>query len=288
MRSSDGSLEQVEAEVATSFATVRLVWFDLREPPDQITQWDRYRLDLCMTPRPLNMRASYGNHWEAHRFVRVGDMFLVPPGEPIHIKADSPVLQTSIICEIDPTLLHEWIGFELDWTSRRLESTLDISSNTIRHLLRRLAEETRAPRFGSAKFLEFVAGQLAIEIGRHFEGVMDTPVSGGLASWRLRIIDERLGEPGKPPTLVEMAELCSLSVRQLTRGFRTSRGCSIGEYVAQTRIDNAKRLLASGHGVKAIAHSLGFSSVASFSRVFRLVAGLTPRQFLHRVLRGKE
>jgi AraC family transcriptional regulator len=76
-----------------------------------------------------------------------------------------------------------------------------------------------------------------------------------------------------------------LSVRQLTRGFRASRGRSIGDYVAQSRIDHAKRLLATKQSVKAISYSLGFASPSSFSFAFRRATGETPREFRQRAQR---
>src|SRR3546814_18606710 len=69
---------------------------------------------------------------------------------------------------------------------------------------------------------------LGIELARYCERINDVQSGGGLSSWRLRLIDERLHEGRDAPTLTELAELCKLSVRQLTRGFRASRGCSIG------------------------------------------------------------
>jgi AraC family transcriptional regulator len=84
------------------------------------------------------------------------------------------------------------------------------------------------------------------------------------------------------PTLAELAALCRLSVRQLTRGFRASRGCSVGEYVAQSQVDHARQLLARDESVKAVAHSLGFSSPSKFSSAFRRATGQTPRQFRQR------
>jgi AraC family transcriptional regulator len=68
-------------------------------------------------------------------------------------------------------------------------------------------------------------------------------------------------------------------VRQLTRGFRASRGCSIGDYIASRRLDHAKQLLATGQSVKAIAYSLGFASPSSFCFAFRRATGQTPREF---------
>jgi AraC-like DNA-binding protein len=74
-------------------------------------------------------------------------------------------------------------------------------------------------------------------------------------------------------------ELCKLSVRQLTRGFRVSRGCSIGDYVANNRIERAKRLLASAQSIKTIAYSLGFNSSSGFCFAFRRATGMTAGEF---------
>jgi AraC family transcriptional regulator len=134
--------------------------------------------------------------------------------------------------------------------------------------------------------VELIAGQLAIELGRYCAEITDTVTTGGLAPWRLRLIDERLSEIGQSPTLTELAGLCKMSVRQMTRGFRKSRGCSIGEHVARARLKSAQQMLATNQSVKAIAYSLGFASPSSFSYAFRRAVGETPREFRQRELRG--
>ena len=170
-------------------------------------------------------------------------------------------------------------------SDRRLEASLDISSAQIRSLILRLGEEARHPGFASQMLAELIAGQMAIELFRYCAAITDGPATGGLAPWRLRIIDERLAELRAAPTLAELAGLCDLSVRQLTRGFRASRGCSIGEYVAQSQIDHAKRLLATDESIKSIAYSLGFASPSNFSCAFRRATGQTPREFRQSELR---
>src|SRR3546814_11762137 len=105
-----------------------------------------------------------------------------------------------------------------------------------------LAQETRHPGFASKVLVELLVAQLGIELARYCERINDVQSGGGLSSWRLRLIDERLHEVRDAPTLTELAELCTLSVRQLTRGFRASRGCSIGSYVANSRIEHAKQM----------------------------------------------
>jgi AraC family transcriptional regulator len=134
--------------------------------------------------------------------------------------------------------------------------------------------------------VELIAGQLAIELARYCTSIADGPVTGGLTPWRLRLIDERIREVHKAPTLMELAALCGISVRQLTRAFRASRGCSIRQYVALSQVDHARRLLATEEPVKGIAYSLGFSSSSKFAFAFRRATGETPREFRQRVLRA--
>lgn len=269
-------------------ATTRIVRFSVPAPPDTVMRFDGYHLNLSLTPRPTNMRARFCDRWDRHRFEKVGDLFLIPPGEIVHMKGDSPAVHASIICDINADMLHDWLGFSIDWSDRRLLAVLNISGNSIRRHMRRLAEESRNPGVGTAKQIEMLSGLLALEVGRFCDAVVDTPVIGGLASWRLRLIDERLAVKQVSPPLPELAALCSISVRQLTRGFRVSRGCTLGDYIMQNRIETAKRLLQEDCSVKSIAHDLGFASPSSFAHAFRRMSGLTPRQFLHRVYRARE
>src|SRR5882724_6549906 len=274
----------VEAELRVPAATVQLCRFNFVEPIAGLLQDDGYRLDLCLTPRLRNARACYFDHWGPHRFERIGDMFLLPPSEPMQAASDCG-RQLSVVCQLRPEPIRSWFGGDLEWTDGRLKATLDIPDPNIRGLLLRLAEEARHPGFASEMLVELIAAQMAIELGRYCAAITEGPATGGLAPWRLRLIDERLNEVAEPPTLAELARLCKLSVRQLTRGFRASRSCSIGDHVARSRLDNAKQLLATDQSVKSISYALGFASPSSFSYAFRRSVGETPRQFRQRVLR---
>ena len=95
----------------------------------------------------------------------------------------------------------------------------------------------------------------------------------------MRLIDERLSEQRKAPALSELASLCKLSIRQLTRGFKASRGLSIGDYMASRRMDYAKRMLSGEDSMKSIAYTLGFATPAAFSCAFRRATGVKPSEF---------
>lgn len=273
----------VEAELHTPLAKVWLVHLDLPEPSDDIfLERDDYWLDLCLTPRPRDSRACYREHWGPHRFERIGECFLVPPGEVLHAKSE-PGRQTSIVCQFSAEPVRAFLEEDLEWSDQRLLASLDIPSANLRGLMMRLGEEARRPGFSSATLCELITGQMAIELFRFATDITGAPVSGGLAPWRLRIIDERLAEIQAPPTLEEIARLCDLSVRQLTRAFRISQGCSIGKYMARRQIERARRLLATDETIKAIAVSLGFASPANFSQAFRRATGQSPREFRHKL-----
>ena len=275
----------IEAELRASTATIQVVHFHLLEPVERALREERaYRLDLCLTPRLLNARACYSDRWAPHRFERIGKVFLLPPGETMQARSECG-RQASIVCQLLPEPISNWLGADLEWTDTRLAAALDIPDATIRGLLMRLAEEARHPGFASQTLVELIVAQLAIELGRYCAAITDGPATGGLAPWRLRLIDERLKEIHDTPTLAELAGLCKLSVRQLTRGFRASRGRSIGDHVAQTRLDSAMRQLATDQSVKAVAYSLGFASPSSFCYAFHRAVGETPREYRKRVLR---
>jgi AraC family transcriptional regulator len=271
---------RVASEVRVPVATAQLVQFDVMDPLD-IVMMDRdaYWLELCLQPRPRDARACYLDHWTAQRFERIGKVYLLPPGETIRTRSGGGPAHTSILCHLRPEPMRAWYDGELTWTDRRLEASLDIPDANVRALLLRLAEEVRHPGFAGSMLVELIAAQLVIELGRYFVQFDDTPRTGRLAQWRLELIDGRLRDAESIPTLAELAALCNISVRQLTRGFRTSRGCSIGEYVADCRIERAKQLLARDQSIKAIASSLGFTSSSAFCFAFRRTTGLTPGEF---------
>lgn len=270
----------IDAEIRVPLATAQLVRFDVFGPAAGVLpEGEDYRIDLSLTPRPSNARGCYHTHWNPHRFERLGKVYVLPPHETMQARSDGASSQTSILCHVKPDAMPE----ELLWNDRRLEASLDVRDSNVRALLLRLAHETRHPGFASKVLVELLVAQLGIELARYCERINDVPNSGGLSTWRLRLIDERLREVRDAPTLTELAELCKLSVRQLTRGFRASRGCSIGSYVASSRIDHAKHMLLRDESVKAVSYSLGFSSPSSFCYAFRRATGVTPREFRQRI-----
>ncbi len=275
----------IEAERSVENATTQLVRYHFIEPPDNPLFRDNiYRLELSLSPRPLNSRACYADSWRSDRFEPIGSIFLVPPERALHAKSDSAGKARVILCQLQPEMLHQWLETDLEWDDNRLTACLDIRNPNIRQLMLRLADEVKHPGFASDAYIELLTGQLGIELGRFCNVIPATPDRGGLSPWRLRLIDQRLREGNAAPSLTELSDICGLSVRQLARAFKISRGCSIGAYIANHRMERARNLLAGEDSIKRIASSLGFSSPASFCYAFRRATGLTPGEFRKKLL----
>jgi|HubBroStandDraft_1064217.scaffolds.fasta_scaffold00032_59 AraC family transcriptional regulator len=286
MRQFTEASAKVTAELLSNAARAQIV--EMLGPYDHLVPvHDAFCVVLRLTPGSHDVRACYPDRWGEHRFERVGDLFVIPPGEVMHVRSEIG-RTTGISCRFDPLLLSKWFDDDLEWTQWRLEAGLAVHDESIRHHMNRLAREVRHPGFASETLLELIASQLVIELRRHRDSVDRDSGKSGLAKWRLLLIDDRVRELGKAPSLSEIANLCGLSVRQLSRGFRASRLCSIGHYIEASRIENAKRLLLSGQCAKAVAYTMGFSSPSSFSYAFHRATGMSPSRFQAALSEGEE
>ena len=273
------NLATVNAELQLPSATVQLLQKDAQELCEGIFRPDNvYWLELALTPRGPDARARYADIWGAHRYTRVGPVLMMMPEHIVQFELQTWP-QTSLVCQLHADAVRNRCQMDFEWTDRQLEACLNIPNPVIHDLLRRLAHELRHPAASSEMLAEALVIQLSIEVGRFCASLGKSRDVGGLSPWRLQIIDKRLAGIGSPPSLQELASLCNISIRQLTRGFRISRGSSIGDYLAQTRIEIAKRQLAEGRPIKSLAREMGFSSSSSFTQLFYRVTGLTPTQF---------
>jgi AraC family transcriptional regulator len=283
-RNARGAME-IEAALCAPSARVQVVHYHFFEPPDSRLHVEgQFRIELCLGRRHRSARGCFHDHWGLHRFERIGSLFVVPPDLNLLARSDEAHSLTSIVCELKAEPLLTLFDSPLpEPTEGHLLGSLDVRNVMTRDLLLRLAAEVRSPGFASEMLVELLAGQLAIELFRHGATISEPSVRGGLASWQLRTIDERLAEPSKAPTLAALAALCRISIRQLTRAFRTSRGCSIGAYVADSATEHAKRLLTRGDSVTSVSRTLGFATVSSFCLAFRRAIGMTPGEYRQRL-----
>lgn len=272
---------RIEGEISTGIGQVKLVRTFWDAPIDKSATTRDHHLQLSLMPTSSRAEGCFPEHWGPHRFEPIGEMFFLPSGEYIRTRSNCRD-QNAIVCTFIPDAVAPWFGPQMQWTDGRLQAMLDISNANIRRLLFRMGEEIRSPGFATVTMVELMARQVAVELARHFMGMEGDQATGGLTPWRLRLIDDRLANGPGTPSLEELAGLCNISVRHLTRAFRISRGRSIGSYVADHRVDEAKNLLAAGMSVKEVAFTIGFTAPSNFAAAFRRATGETPREYRQR------
>lgn len=82
-------------------------------------------------------------------------------------------------------------------------------------------------------------------------------------------------------TCEEIADYCSVSVKQLNRLFIKFEKQSLFDYIHTQKIALAKEYLLSGKKLqKEIAQELGFASVSYFNKFFTRYEKMTPKQFI--------
>ncbi|WP_438444119.1 helix-turn-helix domain-containing protein [Gorillibacterium sp. sgz5001074] len=84
----------------------------------------------------------------------------------------------------------------------------------------------------------------------------------------------------EPVTLQELARQAGLSVRQFSRLFRQQTGLSFSGYLQMCRVEAACRLLQTTRmSIRDTAHSVGYTDLKFFHRLFKRITGVTPLSY---------
>lgn len=94
-----------------------------------------------------------------------------------------------------------------------------------------------------------------------------------------RICTELLSNPGDQRSLKEWGSFVGATSRTLTRLFQAEMGMPFTTWRQQLRIIDAVPRLISGERVGLISESLGYSSQASFTAMFKRVTGKVPSHY---------
>lgn len=167
-----------------------------------------------------------------------------------------------------------------DWGRVPLHEAMHLCGGQIEWLLRRMYREIREPDFATVPVVETLAKQLAVEILRKFHPhcADQSRFVGGLSARHKRLIRERLHSPEPLPGREELAHLCDMTVRHLSRAFRTETGQTLGRYIDSVMVGRAKTLLMAGVPVRDVAASIGYANSSSFTSAFRRATGLLPSE----------
>lgn len=88
-----------------------------------------------------------------------------------------------------------------------------------------------------------------------------------------------VGRPERQHTTVSLAREVGLSERHLSRQFREAYGMSPRRYLTRVRMQRAASLLRTTRlGIEQVAQTVGYSSFATFDKLFKRAFGITPSE----------
>ena len=99
----------------------------------------------------------------------------------------------------------------------------------------------------------------------------------------LRVAHAVLKAPHENRSLEDWARRAGLSVRSLSRLFRSETALSFAQWRQQARLVSALDRLANGEAVGAVADSLGYSTPSNFIAMFRRAFGESPGRYFRQV-----
>ena len=150
----------------------------------------------------------------------------------------------------------------------------------VRNRLRAIfVEQTRRREGGDSVILSQLIELLVFLSRTYAEHRALSPTDPGAAAFAgsLRYLDENFYRPVK---IEELAGLANMSYRSYTEQFKRRTGKTVTQYLAERRVEYAKRLMLETDDILFASAEAGFGDLTHFYRVFKKLAGITPKQFI--------
>jgi len=215
-----------------------------------------------------------------------GDTAIIPAGLSWVCRVEGSEMPNMLLLYLRPLFVRSAAG-ELDFSHETgLTPQIGFRDNQICHVAMSLLHELNEANVVGRLYADSLATGLAIQLVRHYSSLKDVHVGhGGMAPHKLRqaiaLIDHHLSdeEEGRVALRV-VAGAVRMSYFHFSRAFKQSMGMTATNYIAERRIERAKKMLEETElPISEIALRSGFSSQSHFTTAFRRLAGNTPKAF---------
>ena len=245
--------------------------------------------DHCMV---LNLGTPFLTHVYPgkRRFegrIASNEVAIIPAGSSWTCRSEGPDAPAMLLLYLRPLFVRA-AARELNFPHNETGLTPQIGfrDKHICHVAMSLLHELNEANVVGRLYADSLATGLAIQLVRHYSSLKDVHVGhGGMAPHKLRkaiaLIDHHLSdeEEGRV-ALRAVARDVRMSYFHFSRAFKQAMGMTATNYIAERRIERAKRMLEETElPISEIALRSGFSSQSHFTTAFRRLAGATPKAF---------
>jgi AraC family transcriptional regulator len=273
---------QSEARIQVADIRAEVGKFEWPRPVETRDCAPEHQLSLSISRRPSRSQIRHDLGDSSKRFADVGDIVFFPASIPFCGRSEGGQ-QRLLTCRFASERWSSLLPNHASWSDVDLKAAVDVKDLKLRSNLIRMSQEVLNPGFASSALLEALLGAALVDLARYLKrrGPGEKLGNGGLAAWQLRRLKERINtfEIGTP-SIAELARLCGISARHLTRSFKQAQGATLHRYIEEIRLTRARSLLVDTDlPLKAISWRLGFAHPSSFSSAFQRAIGQTPSAF---------
>jgi len=219
--------------------------------------------------------------------VVAGEMAIIPAGSSWVCRTEGAEPPDMLLLYLRPLFVRSAAGeLNLSHNDIGLTPQVGFKDKHICHVALSLLHELNEANVVGRLYADSLATGLAIQLVRRYSSLKDVHVGhGGMAPHKLRqavaLIDHHLSDEEEGRVALRgVARAVSMSYFHFSRAFKQSMGMTATNYIAERRIERAKKMLEETElPISEIALRSGFSSQSHFTTAFRRLAGATPKAF---------
>lgn len=211
-----------------------------------------------------------------------GDLAFMARARSHELKTTIGVTLVSGVYQLWNDPVHPMLANIPEWFIVKTDEADDV--HQYQSVINLLASEVRSPKIGSASITHSLLDILFSYTFRKIIMSMDS----SLSNWAYALNDQGVrkslellhADPSRDWTLEELARESGLSRAGLAKKFKMSLGDTPLHYLAVLRIQKAMNLLSTtSDNIDVVAVNVGYTDGFSFSKSFKKIAGLSPRDF---------